>query len=347
MQLEDNTATGLALLKGVAAQLIVWHHLVIYGPLSETVRPHAEALFAWLARDARQVVQVFLVVAGYLAARSLVPRPGDSSRPLSAALLWRRYARLLGPYLPALLLALACAAAARALFAHADTPAPPTLPQLLAHLLLLQDLLGFDALSAGVWYLAIDLQLYGLLLVLLWSGRRLAAAAGLPPAPVVASLVVAVLLASLFWLNREPELDVWAPYFFGAYGLGILIQWLGTHELRWVRHGGLATLAGIVLLALLFDWRSRLAVAALTAAALYLLVRHPPDWHRGVRRAAAWLGRNSYALFLSHYPVCLLVGAVFARLWPGDPVAGIAGLGIAWAASLAAGEGLCRLTERR
>ena len=32
-------------------------------------------------------------------------------------------------------------------------------------------LLGFDSLSAGVWYIAIDFQLFALMALLLWAGR--------------------------------------------------------------------------------------------------------------------------------------------------------------------------------
>lgn len=60
-------------LKGSACMAIVWHHLSVYGPLSDTVRPFAPALMAWLYDYARMAVQIFLVVGGYLAAASLAP----------------------------------------------------------------------------------------------------------------------------------------------------------------------------------------------------------------------------------------------------------------------------------
>ena len=55
---------------------------------------------------------------------------------------------------------------------HDSIPDAPDILQLLAHALLLQDLLDQEALSAGVWYVAIDFQLFALAVTLLWlSGR--------------------------------------------------------------------------------------------------------------------------------------------------------------------------------
>lgn len=59
------------LLKAAACQFIVLHHLCFYGPMADHARPLAPALIDWLADPARMAVQVFLVVAGFLAAQSL------------------------------------------------------------------------------------------------------------------------------------------------------------------------------------------------------------------------------------------------------------------------------------
>jgi peptidoglycan/LPS O-acetylase OafA/YrhL len=61
--------------KALASQLIVWHHLAFYSPMRRVVDPLAPALFDWLADSARLAVQLFLVMAGFLAARSLMPDP--------------------------------------------------------------------------------------------------------------------------------------------------------------------------------------------------------------------------------------------------------------------------------
>ena len=47
----------------------------------------------------------------------------------------------------------------------------PTLPQVVAHAFLLQSILGYEGLSAGVWYIAIDFPVFALLLGTLWLAR--------------------------------------------------------------------------------------------------------------------------------------------------------------------------------
>jgi peptidoglycan/LPS O-acetylase OafA/YrhL len=160
-------------IKAVASELIVWHHLAFYGPMSEVVYPRASGLMDRLYDKARIAVQAFLVTGGFLAARSLVSRleaPRIEVRRLDVpTLLWRRYVRLAPPYLVALAAAVGCAALARRLIQHPATPPAPSLGQVLAHVFLLQDILGHEALSAGVWYVAIGFQLYTLLVLMLWS----------------------------------------------------------------------------------------------------------------------------------------------------------------------------------
>lgn len=334
-------------IKAFASQLIIWHHLAFYGPMSDAVEPRAPLLMDWLSEHARVVVQCFLVVGGFLAARSLVPRLSGPWRPVAPAqvprLLWRRYWRLAQPYLIALGLAIACAAIARQLIQDPGTPAAPTLKQVIWHALLLQDIVETDALSAGVWYVAIDFQLYALLLLMV-AGRPAVERLGVH-APLYAMLICGgMMLTSLFWWNRQHQLDELAPYFFGAYGLGVLSQWvtLGSHKRAWT-----AALALAVIVALWLEWRSRIAVAGLTALALIWLTPVLAQVSHGVgSRVLSWLARISYAAFLLHYPIFLLVGALVHRLWPGAFLPNLLGLIGTWLLSLAAATGLTTLIER-
>ena len=146
---------AIDLLKVLASQAIVWHHLVLYGPMARTARPVAEPWIDWLADHGRAAVYAFLVIAGYLAAGALLPRPGQPARIAGPAgglqIVLRRYRRLAPPYLVAVGLAVAVAAFARWAMTDPDTPLAPGAGQLIAHALLLHDLLGYPALSAGVW----------------------------------------------------------------------------------------------------------------------------------------------------------------------------------------------------
>jgi peptidoglycan/LPS O-acetylase OafA/YrhL len=314
-------------LKALASQLIVLHHLAFYGPMSDAVRPWAGPLVDALSAHGRLAVQVFLVVAGFLAVRGLAP--GGVPKALEpVALIRRRWVRLAGPYLAALAIAVTAAALGRALTDHDTVPDAPTLVQLLVNAAMLQDILGHDALSAGIWYVAIDLQLYVLLTVLLWLAHR----STMPGAGPV--LVIALGAASLLIFNRDADWDAWGLYFFGAYALGALAGWAGPTR------GGRAAFAALVVLgavSLALDFRIRIAVALATA----MLLAWAMPRGLGARRLAwppiEWLGRISYSVFLVHYPVCMLIGAAAARWFPDAPVPAAAGLVLAWIGSTVAG----------
>jgi peptidoglycan/LPS O-acetylase OafA/YrhL len=343
-------STWIDLARALASQLIVWHHLALYGPMCDVARPLAPALFDALQAHARLVVQLFLVIGGFLAAGSLWPAPGRRPAVAWAELprrWWQRYQRLARPYLLAVLAAVVAAGLARRLIEHPTIPAAPEPGQLAAHILLLHDVIGVEALSAGVWYVAIDFQLYALLALLA------AALAGLPGGSVQRGAVsiavaVALVLLSLLWWNRDPSLDAWAPYFAGAYGLGVLARW--ARGLRARREPAALGLLLIVGLALAVEWRSRVALAGATAVLLCLLPE--PGRARSLaaqagRLAVAFLSRVSYPVFLLHYPVILVAGAVVNSRWPDS--AGINALGMvaAWLLSLAAGTALHRAVEPR
>ena len=298
-------------LKIVGSQLIVLHHLSAYGPLASAMSDFAPGPMSWLFDYARMAVQMFLVLGGYLAVQHLAPA-ASAQMSLSIALL-RRYQRLVLPFLVALLLAGASAALARHWMNEDFVPAAPTWGQALIHALLLQDVLGTQALSAGAWYVAIDFQLFVLLALLMRLGYR----AG-PRQRLTQALVLGLMLASLFFFNRRPDWDPWALYFFGAYGMGAAACWAGRS-----RHPalGLALLAAVGVLALVLEYRTRIALALAVALLLGLMqwqrrgrapAQHPlPE---SLRRATSQLGQISYALFLLHFPVLMLGNALYVKL---------------------------------
>ncbi|WP_157991411.1 acyltransferase family protein [Caldimonas tepidiphila] len=322
----------LELLRALAAQLIVWHHLAYYGPMSGAAQALAPALFEALAQHGRLAVQVFLVLAGFLAAKSLAPdaRPAPL-HPLRQ--LGRRAARLMPAYWVALALAVAAATLARLSMDHEVIPQSPASGELLAHLLLLHTVLGIDSLSAGVWYVAIDLQLFALLAGLAWLARGLAPRLGMRAQTLLPMMVVLLAGASMWHFNRDPGWDAWGPYFFGSYALGIAAAWLAGPA---AARGAAVAIVLLALGALAADFRVRLALALGTALLVWGLTRRPlPRWPAAADRLVGLLARTSYATFLVHFPVMLLVAALVQRVAPDDAALNAAALVLTWLASLA------------
>jgi len=337
--------------KGLACAAIVWHHLAFYGTMPDAARGVLPGVIDWLVEYARMAVQVFLVLGGYLAAASLAPR-GRARLDRPGLRIARRFMRLVVPYAVALVVVMLVTEALRPWFHDPALSGEPGLWQLVAHALLLQGITGQESLSAGVWYVAIDFQLYLLTVLLFWAAWRGAARLRtywprLPRGLTLAQLlVVALAAASLLHFNRDAAWDNWALYFFGAYGLGMMAWW-AVHAPRAAQAWGWALLmALLVLLALALQWRTRVALAGCAALVLIGAAR--------TAALAAWqgwaplsrLGQMSYSVFLVHFAVCLLANAAFERLWPGDATAALAGMALAFGLSLLAGRVLYRRVER-
>jgi peptidoglycan/LPS O-acetylase OafA/YrhL len=112
------------------------------------------------------------------------------------------------------------------------------------------------------------------------------------------------------------------------------------HAVRW-----LLLIAVAVVMALLLDYRSRIAVALVVALALGLASRYGflARWPKS--SLFAYLGQISYSVFLIHFPICLIVNGLFARVAMADPWLNLAGMVVAWAASLLAGGLFYRFIE--
>lgn len=218
----------------------------------------------------------------------------------------QRYLRLAPPLGIALLLVLAATFLVGSELAQHDWLSPwPSLSVLLAHLLLLQDVLGVPSLLAGAWYVAIDFQLFMLFALLMHALHRLPPRLREPAAPAVLGVLT---LASLFVFSQEPGLDVWALYFFSAYGLGALAAW-SAHSAPARRWWWIAV--ALLVVDALVEPRERPLWALATALALHAgghaawAVR--VGWlGRAVRRLSAW----SYGVFICHFAVIVLVSGL-------------------------------------
>lgn len=293
-----NRSLVIDLLKIMAAQAIVVHHLSVYGPMADTLQgvwPVAmDALFAY----SRLAVQVFLVIGGFLAAQAI---RFDGLAPSSSQvwqMLWRRYARLIPPYLLALTVISFLVWLCRS---HIDGDwlvDAPTWASALAHAVTLQNILGLPSLSAGVWYVAMDFQLYVLLVLLVAAART----------PRMLSFAVAGLCAaSMLYFNRQTHLDNWSLYFIGSYGLGVLASWSRRCAFSARLFVGMV---GVALLALWIAPRLRLEVALATA----VLLSMSTHWRTPAHGLGQWMQRladSSYGTFLTHYGVIVVVSAMW------------------------------------
>lgn len=329
------------LFKALGCVLIVLHHLAFYGPMADVVATAWPGTIGWLHDQARLVVQVFLVVAGFVGVHGLMGAPAS----VGVQVLHRvglRYLRLALPLLAALSFTVLVSELLRPDFDHESLSATPGWWQVLAHIALLQHVLDLEALSAGVWYVAIDLQLYALAAGLAWLTIRYGG--GLH---VLQAIWLLITLASLLWWNRLAALDDWALYFAGAYGMGVLAA------LARLQAGGSAAwpaCLGLLALGALSWWvapRERLLVACAAATVLALA---PQAWMQGPpgrwRAAVDGLAKISYSVFVLHFGVCLAVNAVFSRWLTQTVLVQALGMGLALMLSLWAGAQLHRWAEQ-
>ena len=165
--------------------------------------------------------------------------------------------------------------------------------------------------------MAVDLQLFALLLGLLWLVRRFQSAPTrqlwLGPA-----VVLGLALGSAWVFNLDPlarrhgALLLCVPM-----GLGPAMHWLGARTLS--VPGPLASSLLLMAAALALAWRDRLALAL---GPLWLAGR---GRHLRLRRNET-PANESYALFLIHFPV-LLAGNALARRWSALPDWAVLGVG--------------------
>ena len=326
-------------MKGLGCIAIVLHHLAFYGPMSDVVHKAAPETINFLFNYARLAVQMFFVLGGYLVAAQISPN-GEAVLPVVGQQVWKRYRRLVTPLVFAVALASLITALVRPWFDHPSLSAAPSLMQFFLHALLLQDLVGVEALSAGVWYVAVDFQLF--------TGTILLTAL-MSQAPerwrwVYPFVIIILCAASLWGINRFDEYENYAPFFYGAYALGMLAYW--TSRAIW---GGWAWVALLVLgmVALWLQYRHPIAVALATAILLAASARTGWLTHWKGPNWLIWLGQRSYSIFLIHYGICVGFNAVWHYLFPQGVVINIIGMGLATLASVAAGVGLFHFVESR
>ena len=298
-------------LRAFAALLIILHHLSSYGQIAQDAQTVLPGIITWLFEYGRYAVQIFLVMAGYLAAQSLTRYANVkfSTNGLLKVIL-NRYLRLFAPYTAALILTIACAYIARFWVNDEFIGESETLAQFLAHLFFIQGILGLDSISAGAWYIAIDWQLYSVLAILLISFPRYQA---------VIWVISVLAIASLLFINRSGLYEAYFIYFIGAYSLGVL-AYLGkcfdSQSINRLAKIALLLIGLIIAISSFHQIWLRNFLAWFVAIALLFWGNKPYPLIEGRRnnpilKVVAWGSQRSYCAFLIHFALILLANTLY------------------------------------
>ena len=292
--------------------MIILHHLSSYGQIAEDARNVLPDLMTWLFEYGRYAVQIFLVMAGYLAAQSL-SRYANTKFSANGLLklILNRYLRLFAPYAAALIFTIVCAYIARLWVNDEFVGQSETLSQFLAHLFFIQGILGLDSISAGAWYVAIDWQLYSVLAIVFVS---------FPSYRALIWLISIFAVSSLLFFNRSTEYEAFFIYFLGSYGLGVLAYLASGFQDAGVKRVAKIALIfiGLIIAAASFQqiWL-RNFLAWFVALALYLWGNtHYPKSLSGsiLLKGISWGSKRSYCAFLIHFAFILLANTLYIAL---------------------------------
>lgn len=193
-----------------------------------------------------------------------------------------------------------------------------------------------EAFSAGVWYVAIDLQLFVIAIACAWLSHAWQRFVGVGSVVRKALVLwVALTLSSIFIWNLNPLDEIWGIYFFGAYGLGLCVGCWRYAGLRF-NYASLSILLVLIgVIAFLYQPRERLAVAVGTA---FLLCLYEAKDSRPIEFLKInWLrefSNASYAIFLIHFSVSLVISALVFNFGSENKPVNLMGLFISFAASV-------------
>ena len=373
----EGRSTFIDALRGVAAFGVACYHITRYEPAPQASREIIPGFLQQWFDHGWMGVQVFFVISGFVIAYSV--RNARVTPRYLGNYAFRRSLRLDPPYWTTILFVLLLHAI---LHLHLGFDSPLDVPSklepalswqlLAAHVMYLQNILGYDNLSAGFWTLCIEVQFYLLYVVGQGIAQRFPHRDRQTPAdasPVGLLAVFAPLaVASLFvwnagfqrgdnlWWNvfvSGPAGDMWITRFFCMFFLGASAWWALDGRIPaaffWIY---VAALAGrIFWQGQAHGWYDDLTVglcAALAAGvSTYIAGR--------LGRLSTWLnfgvlqylGRISYSLYLIHFPMSHVVNTLGTQVSGTSPSPAVATLWLmlALAASLAAAHVLYILVE--
>lgn len=290
-------------LKTFAVQIIIFHHLCSYGIISLKVHELFPHFVDFVGVYGRYAVQIFIVIGGYLTAKSL-------PQTLEKFGLWKtvinRYLRLAPTYTVALILTILCATIARAVHYEEYIGDPETITQLLAHFFFLQNILQFESISVGVWYVAIDWQLYIFTACILFFMKSF---------KKVLFILPILIVISLMYFSQHPLFEDYFIYFIGAYGLGMIAFLAGDtshHETRQIARVLLLIFLLLILSGTFFELRIKNVIEILLAVLLSLYGKRTYN-SKNIKwsKICIWFSQRSYCAFLIHFSLLLLGNSLY------------------------------------
>ena len=324
-------------LKTIAVQIIILHHLCNYGIISLKVNELFPHIVDFVGLHGRYAVQIFLVIGGYLTAKSL-------PQTLEKFGLWKtvlnRYLRLAPTYIVAIVITILCAMIARSIHYEEYIGEPETIGQVIAHFFFLQNILQFESISVGVWYVAIDWQLYIFTAFLLFFMRSIK--------NIILILPIFIII-SLMYFSQYTLFENYFIYFIGAYGLGILAFLAEDTSHLETRKPARILLLLFLLLILsdtFFELRIKNIIEILLALLLTLYGKRAYNssnikWSK----ICIWFSQRSYCAFLIHFSLLLLGNSIYYFFQWKSSVTGLFMMLLVWFFSWIAAHVLYNLIE--
>jgi exopolysaccharide production protein ExoZ len=342
-------------LRGIAAMMVLCTHLLHSTVMDKPLHRILPAPLTSLLSLGSKGVQIFFVLSGFVIMLSLARLTFD--RRVAATFALRRQIRLDPAYWVVLVATVVDLwMERRAGFVVSDPI--PGVGNVLVNVGYLQALTDQNQIVKVAWTLAIEIQFYLFLLVLLAVAnarftRRSSERVPVAQLALLPRLLWLTGLSSLAWsvLGETHNVALWAGRWAGSvwfyFCLGALCALAHLRRLSWMQPTAFAGLMAV--LALLSASSDRTGVlAGVVTAVLIGVCLHRPSAARslGTPQVLQYLGARSYSIYLVHTLVISPIMRAGYKLTADDRVWALGWTVLGGAAALATAEGLYRWVER-
>jgi peptidoglycan/LPS O-acetylase OafA/YrhL len=261
-------------------------------------------------------VEVFFILSGFVLAYNYAGRV--RTRAGYRTFLRARFARLYPVYLVTMVLAMAVNVAVWYLARDTLAGIPFPLDNFVANLLVLGSVPGFMSYNSPAWSLSCEVVLYLVFPLLAWAALRMS-----PRKALVGAALLVVVCVLAINMTAPPKPDWWPMARHiqwiraaGEFAVGVLIWvWWRRRERRSPRWDLVAVAAVLGVLVVVYTVEPGTPPTFLALPFIALFVASCASATGVVARCLStrvmlWGGRLSYGLYLGHFPVFLLLGAV-------------------------------------